>query len=586
MKSSQIFCMILILFITAAFTAAQDADTLSADDALLNINNWQYWQNNKGQSFHLSADNYGGYFPDPQSGVIYTDGIIWGGYVNTNQGKELRVGGQTYESGTVPGVIGYDQDNADQKVYCYRADLSTIYPEQITKEAVDYFNLPERDITTTHEEKIYNYYVSNRNNWPAELGAPYYDRNRNGVFDKDYDEPGIVGADQMIWYAVNDMDDSTSRSLYGTQPIGLEVQTTVWAYKGSKGILGSTLFKRYRLINKSDFSIDSMFVGQFIDMDINYYGNDLGGCDSTLSFGYMYNDDPIDNGFENVAPAVGYVVLQGPITPAEGEQAIFNFKEIDNHRNLPMTSLIVKSTGAGWWDPIIGWHEGGGAQMYHLLNGNIPVSDPENVIPFRHNNKPNGAPTKYVCHGNPVTGDGDIDGTSNNFDPGDRRLYMSSGPFDMAPGETQEVVYAIVGGQGSDNIQSVAELYESVPVLHEFYHDLTEWEDPTGRAQQIEKVDHDLGINEFSLSPAYPNPFNSKVNFRFKLYGDMDMILQIFDLQGRKIKTVVRDFFREGDYEFSWNGVNESGQSMAAGIYLVTLKSGPKFQTRKIIYLK
>ena len=53
---------------------------------------------------------------------------------------------------------------------------------------------------------------------------------------------------------------------------------------------------------------------------------------------------------------------------------------------------------------------------------------------------------------------GDLDAHNSYYNPGDRRMCVSSGPFDFAPGDVQEIVVAICGGLGADNIGSVADL--------------------------------------------------------------------------------------------------------------------------------
>ena len=70
-----------------------------------------------------------------------------------------------------------------------------------------------------------------------------------------------------------------------------------------------------------------------------------------------------------------------------------------------------------------------------------------------------GLPTTYALNGDPVTGTGWLDG--DQLPPGDRRQGSASGPFNMAPGDTQEVVVAeIVAGAtpGSDNIKAIITL--------------------------------------------------------------------------------------------------------------------------------
>jgi hypothetical protein len=66
------------------------------------------------------------------------------------------------------------------------------------------------------------------------------------------------------------------------------------------------------------------------------------------------------------------------------------------------------------------------------------------------------APTPFALYGDPVTGNGWVDGLLHH--PGDRRAGISSGPFNMAPGDTQEVVFAEIAAIGSNQIQSIVKL--------------------------------------------------------------------------------------------------------------------------------
>jgi len=192
-----------------------------------------------------------------------------------------------------------------------------------------------------------NRYWQDAKEWPADLGAPYYDRNNNGVWDADYDEPGIAGADQLIWYVVNDLDAYKTERLLGSPPIGLEIQVTLWAYKEEGGALANTVFKRYRIINKSAFPIDSMFISQWAETDLGDYSDDFVGCDSALNLGFTYNGKEHDKAFDVFSmspPAVAYQLLQGPETGG-GER-------------LPMTSFWFHASGGSIPDPVLGAYEG------------------------------------------------------------------------------------------------------------------------------------------------------------------------------------------------------------------------------------
>ncbi len=132
-------------------------------------------------------------------------------------------------------------------------------------------------------------------------------------------------------------------------PIGLEFQTTVFGFENG-GDLGNMVFKKYKIINKSDYFLDSMYVGYWADPDLGYAGDDFVGCDTLLNMGYTYNADNNDENYYGTAPpALGYALLQGPIIPYNPQNqtikrfnlpdsGIFNNNWEKGITNLPMTS--------------------------------------------------------------------------------------------------------------------------------------------------------------------------------------------------------------------------------------------------------
>ncbi|MCK5076592.1 MAG: hypothetical protein KAR38_09460, partial [Calditrichia bacterium] len=501
--------------------------------SLINISNWKYWQDYDGTSRYYDYIA-AGIYPKKTTRAIWDDGLVWGGYVLDNDPSKpsLRVGGQRYNSSTQPGWIKFpgngidppvpvSQDNDSVHIYRTRRDIDIVHDDELRKDASDIFNLPLADITINHIEQLKDQYKNDSQKWPGNLGAPYYDLNNNGEWDPGIDEPGIAGADQTIWYTVNDLNDSLL-NIWGLEsiPIGLELQVTVWAYKYFTSGLGQTVFKRYRLINKSGFRIDSMFIGQFSDPDIGDYGDDLIGCDSILNYGFCYNGQLNDYDFDNfgLAPsAIGYVLLQGPVITSIGDTAIINFQELTNHKNLPMSSF---------WP--YHWHhyEYNPESVYNVIfNGNYLV---HGSGPFQGNI------TKFPVNGNPVTGEGDIDGQGLNLSMSDRALTMNTGPFSMEPEDVQEIVVAIGGansGHNGDNIASVAKLQEQTQIIVDFYKNINDY-DPI----HFDTPEQLPTSNFFILNNNFPNPFNSITNIQFVLYDKMNIKLDIYNNMGQKIK--------------------------------------------------
>ena len=82
---------------------------------------------------------------------------------------------------------------------------------------------------------------------------------------------------------------------------------------------------------------------------------------------------------------------------------------------------------------------------------------------------------------------------------------------------------------------------------------------------------------------AWPNPFNENVTIDFNLNGTSDVTLDIYDLTGRKITTLVKGNLTKGGHRYVWNARNGSGQKVPPGVYFYSLTSGSNISTGKII---
>ncbi len=92
--------------------------------------------------------------------------------------------------------------------------------------------------------------------------------------------------------------------------------------------------------------------------------------------------------------------------------------------------------------------------------------------------------------------------------------------------------------------------------------------------------------NTTELFQAYPNPFNSSTQIRIYIPGISSTKLEIFDIQGRLVNTLIDRILTPGEYSLRWNGVNSSGNSVASGSYFYRLISGDDVITKRVILLK
>ncbi len=594
------FLIVLILFVGINIGKSTAQNNILRHYAPIDINQWTLWFSQWGTGCDDPYSKwFSGYFPIEKGGVIYDDEVLWGGVVHDGRTPALRVGGMLFRSGVVPGWIikegspdkwpeTVDPNSPRVRIYRIRRDIFHIDPDSLKQDAAITFHVPLNQVTEQLTDSLRARYMKDWNEWPADLGAPYYDRNRNGKYDPDYDEPGILGADQVIWYVVNDANDSRSMNLLGSPPIGIELQITVWAYR-----LGycQTVFRRYRLINKSGAVIDSMFFSQFAEPDLGDFRDNLGGCDSARSFAFVYNGQANDDLFNRLGmapPAVGYILLQGPAVPAWDSTGIVNFKRTNHIRNLPMTSFWLHQTGGGVPPPTLGDYENGTLDAYAILNG-YAYGNAQGLWPQHKVSLPYSVITKFPANGNPLTGQGDIDGKGNSVGPGVRYFFMNTGPFTMQPGDVQDIIVATVGAIPDalgDNYSSLKNLFRLMDAVRQFYDYFPDFQEPLGPRNPKPTPTDTTKFYYFHLENSSPNPFTQNTLIRFQLHAPLHVQLTVYNTLGQKIRTLFNGTLNKGQFGFRWDGRNSAGILVPSGVYFVRLKSQRLVQWQKILFLK
>ena len=102
----------------------------------------------------------------------------------------------------------------------------------------------------------------------------------------------------------------------------------------------------------------------------------------------------------------------------------------------------------------------------------------------------------------------------------------------------------------------------------------------------LEEQDDNI-VKDFQLFPAYPNPCNPTTHIRFSIPEQSIINLNIYNLQGQLIKTLISENKFQGTYEVIWNGTNKNNSQVGNGVYLYQLNSSTGYsKTEKIILLK
>ncbi len=91
---------------------------------------------------------------------------------------------------------------------------------------------------------------------------------------------------------------------------------------------------------------------------------------------------------------------------------------------------------------------------------------------------------------------------------------------------------------------------------------------------------------EFELSQNYPNPFNPGTEIEYTLQKPAYVTLQIYNLLGQKVKTLVNEYQPFGSHHIVWDGKNEQGKKVTSGVYFYRLKVNELSETKRMVLLK
>ncbi|MCK4696559.1 MAG: T9SS type A sorting domain-containing protein, partial [Candidatus Cloacimonetes bacterium] len=84
----------------------------------------------------------------------------------------------------------------------------------------------------------------------------------------------------------------------------------------------------------------------------------------------------------------------------------------------------------------------------------------------------------------------------------------------------------------------------------------------------------------------YPNPFNPETNIVFNLLEESKVELDIYNIKGQKIKSLLSEQISAGEHSIVWNGEDSSGKQVSSGIYFYKMKMNKNIAIKKCLLLK
>jgi len=124
------------------------------------------------------------------------------------------------------------------------------------------------------------------------------------------------------------------------------------------------------------------------------------------------------------------------------------------------------------------------------------------------------------------------------------------------------------------------------------------WSDPREYglnviARQVDYVPTDVDDDDphnlpsgFALAQNYPNPFNPTTEIEFSLPTRSDIELIVYDILGRKVRTLADGTYDAGKHSVTWDALDDGAKKVASGVYFYLLKGGDRHKARKMILLK
>jgi hypothetical protein len=102
----------------------------------------------------------------------------------------------------------------------------------------------------------------------------------------------------------------------------------------------------------------------------------------------------------------------------------------------------------------------------------------------------------------------------------------------------------------------------------------------------VSNEDNAVPVSSTALLGNYPNPFNPETSIAYNVKNDEQVTLEIYNLKGEKVRTLVNTKVKAGSHKVSWLGDDENGKQVSSGVYFYRMTSGKYSASKKMILLK
>ncbi|MFC1568946.1 FlgD immunoglobulin-like domain containing protein [bacterium] len=159
---------------------------------------------------------------------------------------------------------------------------------------------------------------------------------------------------------------------------------------------------------------------------------------------------------------------------------------------------------------------------------------------------------------------------------------------DDTEGNYEQITTSLIASQGNS---SSGALYSYIDKNFEgnvtYYYKIQQL-DADGSSMMSEAIEV-LALfipTEFAMTQNYPNPFNPVTTFTYDVPEISDVLLKVYNLLGREVKTIYNEQQLPGRYTETWDGTDHTGQKLASGVYFLRMHAGDFTQMRKMTLLR
>ena len=515
-------------------------------------------------NFHVPAD------VEPLRSTIFAAGLWMGAF---DEAQNLRISAQSFGrySNTfdyTPGPLNPDdgenvEDNCEHFNKIWKVEKADILSHLEDYQGDGVIENPIPSIFGWPGNNNENFFFYNDFELPEnpQKWAPFVDLNNNGNYEPqlgEYPHPDNVInnliPEQITWSVFN---DHTDRGPFSSDsegvPLKVEIQLTSWNFHCiGNHVLEHTLFTSYKLINRSQELLDSMYVGLFVDFDNGCPLDDFVGSAPEQDGFYVYNSDALDG--ESSANDCAGIETYGDNPPAQS--VAFLNRSLDKFMYFHGGGGVLPPPNANHLPPE------NPTEFYNYLSGSWTDGSP--LTYGGDGRDPLNQATDHAFPGNP-TDENAWSQITEGFGDGDFRTIGSTYIGEFEPGQSLKfnLAHTYHGYSTLDHLECADQTYTELAQMQQMYDmQFNFW---------CNDIVADVDETLYQGIEIAPNPNGGIFQIKSKLQN-IDEI-KIYDSLGRLVYFRVFENQKVIDMDLS---------SQPAGLYFLQINSNQKIKPLKV----